>query len=50
MDRMSLIADPPSFRARIAALPVVSYEIGETVIAGKEIGKAAGDKEGGWKS
>jgi CRP/FNR family transcriptional regulator, cyclic AMP receptor protein len=31
---MSLIADPPSFRARIAALPVVSYEIGETVIAG----------------
>ena len=31
---MPLIPDPAAFRARIAALPVVSYEIGETVIAG----------------
>ena len=31
---MSLIPDPTAFRARIAALPVVSYEIGETVIVG----------------
>ena len=31
---MPLIPDPAAFRARIAALPVVSYEIGETAIAG----------------